>query len=69
MGHIKREDLDKSEVLIPDTQTYSMLNSILSPIFELIIKNRIENSRLTQLRDTLLPKLMNSEIDVDKVEV
>ena len=28
-----------------------------------------ENNNLTQLRDTLLPKLMNGEIDLDKIEI
>ena len=69
MGHIKREDLDKSEVLIPDNKTYKRLNSILSPLINLIIKNRVENRQLTQLRDTLLPKLMSGEIDVSKVDI
>lgn len=69
MGHIKREDLDKSEVLIPDNKTYKRLNSILSPLINLIIKNRVGNRQLTQLRDTLLPKLMSGEIDVSEVDI
>lgn len=69
MGHIKREDLDKSDVIIPDEKTYIQLNSILTPMLELMVKNRVENRHLTQLRDTLLPKLMNGEIDVSNVEV
>ena len=33
-------------------------------------KNIIEeNKRLEQLRDILLPKLMNGEIDLDKIEI
>ena len=27
------------------------------------------NKRLEELRDTLLPKLMNGEIDLDKIEL
>ena len=69
MGHIKREDLDKSEVLIPDDETYTQLTSLLSPILELIIKNKVENRQLIQLRDTLLPKLMSGEIDVTNVDI
>ena len=69
MGHIKREDLDKSEVLIPDNETYTQLNSLLSPLLELIIKNKVENRHLIQLRDTLLPKLMSGEIDVSGVNI
>ena len=28
-----------------------------------------ENKKLQQLRDTLLPKLMNGEIDLDNIEI
>ena len=38
-------------------------------LFELIKNNQIENEKLKQLRDTLLPKLMSGEIDVNRVEV
>lgn len=69
MGHIKREDLDKSDVIIPDEKTYIQLNSILTPMLELMVKNRVENRHLTQLRDTLLPKLMSGEIDVSNVDI
>src|SRR5574344_1077262 len=69
MGHIKREDLDKSEVLIPDDETYIQLTSLLSPMLELIIKNKVENRQLIRLRDTLLPKLMSGEIDVSNVDI
>lgn len=34
-----------------------------------ILKNMKENDILKQLRDTLLPKLMNGEIDLDKIEI
>ena len=32
-------------------------------------KNKYENKRLAELRDTLLPKLMNGEIDVSEVKI
>lgn len=34
-----------------------------------IIKNSKQNYILSKLRDTLLPKLMNGEIDLDKIEI
>lgn len=37
-------------------------------IREKIYKNELENKTLEQLRDTLLPKLMNGEIDLYKIE-
>ena len=68
MGHIKREELAKAEVLIPCEEDYTSLTSIMQPIFELIISNRIEARKLAALRDELLPKLMSGEIDVSDVQ-
>ncbi len=58
MGHIKREELDKAEVVLPDMKTYLKLISVIEPIIGAIICNRIENRKLAQIRDELLPKLM-----------
>ena len=69
MGHIKREELAKAEVLIPCEEDYTSLTSIMQPIFELIISNRIEARKLAALRDELLPKLMSGEIDVSDVQI
>ena len=68
MGHIKREDLEKSTVLIPDTDTYNAMDQLMRSIFDKIIDNKIENTRLGQLRDTLLPRLMSGELSVEEVE-
>ncbi len=41
----------------------------VSKMFEKIKLNQLENKKLQQLRDTLLPKLMNGEIDLDNIEI
>ncbi|MCI7421238.1 MAG: restriction endonuclease subunit S [Alphaproteobacteria bacterium] len=69
MGHIKREELEKAKVVIPSSDCYQKMNQIMTPIYDLLISNRIENNRLIQLRDALLPKLMSGEIDVSKVDI
>ena len=69
MGHIKREELAKAEVLIPSEKDYMEIGSIMNPIFSLIISNRIEARKLAALRDELLPKLMSGEIDVSNVDL
>lgn len=58
MGHIKRDELSKAEVLIPNEADYKRIETLLQPIYDLIIANRIENKKLAETRDTLLPKLM-----------
>ena len=67
MGHIKRGELAKAEVLIPSEEDYKKINAVMNPIFELTIANRIETRKLAELRDELLPRLMNGEIDVDGI--
>lgn len=67
MGHIKRDELEKSKVLIPTDGDYKKISALMSPIIDNIILNKIENNNLAQLRSTLLPKLLNGEIDVSEV--
>lgn len=45
------------------------VSNILKSIYMQISNNTNENINLTQLRDTLLPKLMSGEIDVSNVEI
>lgn len=64
MGHIKREELAKAEVVIPDAASMERIGGILQPMYDLIISNRIENRKLAALRDTILPQLMSGELNV-----
>jgi type I restriction enzyme S subunit len=68
MGHIKRDELAKAEVLIPTEADYNRIGALLQPIYDLIIANRIENKKLAETRDSLLPKLMSGEIDISEVD-
>lgn len=68
MGHIKRDELSKAAVLIPTEADYKRIEALLQPIYDLIIANRIENKKLAETRDTLLPKLMSGEIDISEVD-
>lgn len=44
-------------------------NDLVTPICKAMKANEYENLCLSALRDTLLPKLMNGEIDVSKVKI
>lgn len=69
MGHIKREELEKAEVIIPSKCDYKQIRTLIKPLFDLIISNRIENRKLTALRNILLPKIMSGEIDVSDIQL
>lgn len=69
MGHIKREELSKAEVLIPSQSDYDRIAGLLAPLYDLVIANRIENRKLVSLRDELLPQLMSGQLDVSEVSL
>lgn len=52
------------KIIIPDFATLKSFDSLISTFFEEIKAIGFESSRLTTLRDTLLPKLMSGEIKV-----
>ena len=55
--------------MIPPESLLIEFNSKIENLFALIRMNKDENRQLTQLRDTLLPKLMSGEIDVANVKI
>lgn len=67
--HIGKSDFDSFEINLPNENILDKFDTITMPIYKLIVKNKLENKRLAELRDTLLPKLMNGEIDVSKVKI
>lgn len=64
MGHIKRGHLEEAMVAIPDNDSMEKAHELFEPILSKMISLRLENSRLSLLRDTLLPRLMSGEIEV-----
>lgn len=66
---ISQANLKSLEVIIPPIEVIENLNDKIKPFFYQIRSNLDENKVLTQLRDTLLPKLMNGEIDVSEVDI
>jgi len=64
MGHIKRTDLSKSMVLIPSEEDLQKMNSEIEQILYKIILNYFQILTLENLRNTLLPKLMNGIVKV-----
>lgn len=57
------------EIYIPSTTEAKEFNELVKPLFEIQIINEKNNRDLEQLKAELLPKLINGEIDLDKIEV
>lgn len=64
MGHIKRGHLEEAMVAIPDNDSMEKAHELFEPILSKMISLRLESSRLSLLRDTLLPHLMSGELEI-----
>lgn len=65
---------DKQQIMtypiyLPSADELAEFNSIAIPALTQMECSRLENTRLTALRDALLPKLMSGELDVSAIEL
>ena len=67
--NLSSSEIKASQTVLPSEEVNNAFSEITLPMFEIIINNQLENQRLAQLRDTLLPKLMSSELDVSNIEL
>lgn len=65
---INKNDVESLWIFTPNNERVAEFGSRVLPMFTAILKNAKENASLSQLRDTLLPKLMSGEIDLDEIE-
>jgi len=61
---IVSNDIEFTNLAIPDPTLVEKFAAIVEPAFERIANNTRENQQLTQLRDWLLPMLMNGQVTV-----
>ena len=66
---LPRDRVKAMELPLPDEDTLSKFNELVIPMTDAVVSNQKENAQLSQLRDTLLPKLMSGEIDVAELEL
>ena len=67
--NLSSSEIKASQTVLPSEEVNNAFSEITLPMFEIIINNQLENQRLVQLRDTLLPKLMSGELDVSNIEI
>ena len=64
MGHIQREHLKQAMISIPPYELFNQYNERIAPMIDKLIDNHKQIRTLTQMRNTLLPKLMSGEVRV-----
>ena len=62
MGHITTEHLKQSKIVLPNKAIAEMFDKKISDVFRMIIKNNQEKRELMNVRDFLLPLLMNGQV-------
>lgn len=61
--------LNAMEVAIPPASVLEEFESLVAPMYRAMQENHVQSKKLADLRDTLLPKLMNGEIDVSGIQL
>ncbi|MDY0276720.1 MAG: restriction endonuclease subunit S [Acholeplasma sp.] len=62
--HINKNDVNSFRIILPDGLTLKKYHSTTDALYNEIANRVFQNDKLSQLRDELLPKLMNGEIEV-----
>ena len=62
-----KTDFKSIKLMMPPVNILIKFDRIVKPVFSKIEENRDEISRLTSLRDTLLPKLMSGELKINDI--
>lgn len=72
LPYLNVSDLQKIQVVAPSIESsnaiWQAFNEIINPLFESIYANSNQSETLTNLRDSLLPKLLSGEVFLDKVD-
>ena len=66
---ITQGDMNKVSILIPDKETLSNFETLVGQLMEQYEANLLENCKLAELRDALLPRLMSGELDVSNIDL
>lgn len=65
---ITTRDFTNERIVIPFNSIIKSFSSIVEPLYENILLNEFQIKRLSQLRDTLLPRLMSGELAITDVD-
>ena len=67
--NISGNDILTTPCYLPATNEIDEFNQLCKPYFETILRNQRQNIELSNIRDTLLPKLMSGVIDLSNIGI
>ena len=68
VSHLGKADIDRFKVITPPIEIIEKFSTLVNPLYNEKIKLACENRIITNLRDTLLPKLMSGELKLSEIE-
>lgn len=68
MGHIQRGHLKAAMTVCPDSEGLAAMDRLIRPLWEKMLSNDLENRRLAETRDYLLPRLMSGKVSVTNIQ-
>ena len=61
--------IETEEIVLPPLDIVERFDTICQTIANKVYANGLENERLANLRDTLLPKFMTGEVDISSIQI
>jgi len=68
MGHIQRSHLTLAKVAVPRDKILAIANELFTPLVNGIVENALQANTLSNLRDTLLPRLISGQLRIADAE-
>lgn len=68
MGHIQRKHLTDAKVVVPPIEILQSIGTQIEPLLDRWLANAEQAQTLTQLRDTLLPRLISGQLRLVEAE-
>ena len=67
--YVNTNHINDLKIVVPSAEIMNEYSKVVDPVFKRMEENILENRNLEIMRDSLLPKLMNGEIDLDNIEI
>jgi type I restriction enzyme S subunit len=66
--HLGKNDIDRFKIICPTPKILKIFGEIVNPIYSRFVKNKQQIQTLSNLRDTLLPRLISGQLRISDAE-
>lgn len=67
--HLGKNDIDRFKIICPTPKILKIFGEIVNPIYGRFVKNKQQIQTLSNLRDTLLPRLISGQLRISEAEL